>query len=116
MSLHTPQPVQSQAEQVLSFEVTQAGKAVPDLQEYLGALGHLVVLREETLHFIYAHPLESAAASGRVDFAVTFPMEGTYKLFSQFQHEGEVLTASFVASVAPGQGAAVMDHSMMGHE
>lgn len=77
----------------------------------------MVVLREGTLDFIHAHPIASSTApSGRVDFAVTFPREGKYKLFSQFQHQGRVLTAGFVATVAPGEGAGSMDHSMMGHE
>jgi hypothetical protein len=58
---------------VLSFEVTQGGKAVTDLEEYLGALGHVVVLREGTLDFFHTHPIASSTApSGRVDFAVTF--------------------------------------------
>ena len=96
--------------------MTRAGEPVADLQEYLGARGHVVVLREGTLDFIHAHPLEGAAASERVDFAVTFPREGTYKLFSQFQHDDRVLTSGFVASVAPGAGTDTMDHSMMGHE
>ena len=59
---------------------------------HLGARGHVVVLREGTLDFIHAHPITSATEfSGRVDFAVTFPIEGKYKLFSQFQHQGRVL-------------------------
>jgi hypothetical protein len=115
--LHAPQPLTSGKTQELSFEVTKGGQAVTDLEVYLGALGHVVVLGEGALDFIHAHPLEEAAAqTGRVGFAVTFPQEGRYKIFSQFQHQGRVLTTSFVASVAPGEeeGGAV-DHGMMAH-
>jgi hypothetical protein len=53
--------------QELSFEVTKGGEAVSDLEEYLGALGHVVVLREGSLDFLHAHPLEGASAqTGRV--------------------------------------------------
>jgi hypothetical protein len=117
VSLHAPQPLTSGRSQELSFEMTKGGEAVTDLQEYLGALGHVVVLREGSLDFIHAHPLEGAAAqSGRVGFAITFPGEGRYKIFPQFQHQGRVLTSSFVATIAPGGEEEATDHGTMGHE
>lgn len=72
----------------LEFTVRDAGNAV-ELQPYLGARGHLVVLREGDLAYIHAH-----ADEDRLAFDVPFPSEGRYRLFLQFKVGGEVETAS----------------------
>ncbi len=84
----------------LSFKVTKDGKPVTNLQPYLGALGHAVVLKEGTLDYIHAHALQKATAiqNGTINFHVEFPYSGNYKVFMQFQHGGKV-TTSFVVLV-----------------
>ncbi|HEX4930386.1 MAG TPA: hypothetical protein VFV62_06710 [Gaiellaceae bacterium] len=72
----------------LEFTVSDAGKPV-ELQPYLGARGHLVVLREGDLAYIHAH-----ADADRLSFDVPFPSEGRYKLFLQFKVGGTVETVS----------------------
>lgn len=72
----------------LEFTVDDAGNPV-ELQRYLGALGHLVVLREGDLAYIHAHADEE-----RLSFEVPFPSEGRYRLFLQFKVAGTVETAS----------------------
>ena len=87
-------------ERALRFTISENGKPAKDLQPYLGALGHIVVLSEGDLLYVHAHPDESAAnAPGAVSFEVHFPRAGKYKIFGQFQHRGRVLTASFVTEV-----------------
>ena len=119
--LTTSEPLQAGTTAVLSFQLTEDGKPVTDLEEYLGALGHSVILREDTLDFIHAHPMEAAGAAqdGQVDFMVTFPEAGKYKVFTQFQRNGEVFTTDYVVSVETGQdmhsSMPGMDHSNMGH-
>lgn len=116
----TPASVTAQVPTTLSFTLNRGGTLVKNLEPYLGALGHTVVLREGDLEFLHAHALDEnvAGQTGTVDFAVTFPSEGTYKVFSQFQHEGKILTTDFVAfakreTANPTETPA--DRQMMGH-
>lgn len=95
----------SQNNQNFDFEIKKKGTLVTNLEAYLGALGHTVVLREGDLQFVHAHAIQKSTdpQTGKVRFAITFPEAGNYKLFSQFQHEGEILTSDFVVNVAEGK-------------
>lgn len=91
----------SSAEKTLEFSLTRAGKPVTDLESYLGALGHLVVLRDGDLEYIHTHALTTDLQNqtGKVQFAVDFKKAGTYKAFVQFQRGGKVMTASYVINI-----------------
>lgn len=96
--ISTPTPITAETSTTLSFDIKQNGGLVTNLEKYLGALGHTVVLREGDLEFLHTHALDDNVANqtGKVDFAVTFPTAGTYKIFSQLQHQGKVITTNFV--------------------
>ena len=81
------------AEAELRFTITKDGAPV-HTEPYLGAGGHLVALREGDLAFLHVHPMDDS-----VRFAATFPTEGRYRLFLQFQHEGRVQTVAFTQEV-----------------
>lgn len=84
------------AELVLS--VRRDGVPVTDLQPYLGAAGHLVVLRHGDLAYLHVHPEESGTAAGagpEVGFAAEVPSDGSYRLFFEFRHDDTVRTAEF---------------------
>ncbi len=86
----------------LVFRVNRGGRPVEDLEPYLGALGHLVALREGDLAFLHVHPQDHAGDGARgpeVSFHATFPSEGRYRLFLQFAHAGRVRTAAFTVEV-----------------
>lgn len=101
----------------LVFHVSQDGAPVNDVEPYLGALGHLVALREGDLAFLHVHPeTEDAAheedepahiAEGAADhqtgeeiaFGAEFPTAGRYRLFLQFKHAGRVRTADYTVEV-----------------
>ena len=75
-------------------------------EPYLGAGGHLVALREGDLAFLHVHPADDDHGGAPTDehddsvgFAATFPTEGRYRLFLQFQHEGRVHTVAFTQEV-----------------
>jgi hypothetical protein len=82
------------AESELGFTVTRDGKPVA-VEDYLGAKGHLVALREGDLAFLHVHPDENS-----LRFGATFPTAGTYRLFLQFQTEGRVHTAAFTQEIS----------------
>jgi hypothetical protein len=80
----------------LRFTITRDGEPV-ETEPYLGAGGHLVALREGDLAFLHVHPTEEGHGVG---FMATFPTEGRYRLFLQFQHEGRVQTVAFTQEVS----------------
>ena len=80
-------------ESQLAFAVTRDGKPV-EVQEYLGARGHLVALRQGDLAFLHVHPDEDS-----LRFMATFPTAGAYRLFLQFKVDGRVHTAAFTQEV-----------------
>lgn len=100
-----PESPQSNQTTMMTFSIERGGKPVRDLEKYLGALGHAVVLSEGKLEFIHAHPEgeDGLNQSGDVGFNVVFPSQGRYKVFMQFQHDGKVRTVDFVVSVAQAQ-------------
>jgi hypothetical protein len=79
----------------LRFTITRDGVPV-DTETYLGAGGHLVALREGDMAFLHVHP----TSDDSVRFAATFPTEGRYRLFLQFQHDGRVQTVAFTQEVS----------------
>lgn len=97
----TTRPGESAHEKRLSFGITADGQKVTDLQKYLGALGHLVVLREGDLEYIHTHALTTDVTkqTGTVEFDVDFKQPGNYKAFAQFQRGGKVVTTNFVIAV-----------------
>lgn len=107
----------------MKFLIVKDGKPVKDLEPYLGALGHLVILGDDATTFLHAHPEEHAAphddagkpphahpSTGEVAFATRFPKPGLYKAWAQFQHKGQVVIADFVFDVKAGAaGVATAD-------
>jgi hypothetical protein len=86
--------VRAGRESELTFAVTRTGKLV-SLQDYLGAKGHLVALREGDLAFLHVHP-----DANSLRFAATFLDAGSYRLFLQFKIAGHVHTAAFTLEVS----------------
>ena len=99
----TPNP-QPYAALPLTLGVTfdKDGAAYKNLQTYLGALGHMVVLGPN-LEFIHAHPLDEATVTqtGLIAFRVTFPDPGQYKIYLQTQADGQVNTTDYIYTVKP---------------
>ena len=89
--------VASGAQTGLVFRVTRKGQEVGDLDPYLGALGHLVALREGDLAYLHVHPMHGAGS--QIAFHTSFPSAGRYRLFLQFAREGRVHTAAFTLEV-----------------
>lgn len=91
--------VSAGSEATLAFELRREGSPVDALEPYLGALGHLVVVREGDLAYLHVHPRETDPGSGRVEFGARFPTRGRYRLFLQARPDGELVTVRFDVSI-----------------
>lgn len=128
----TKAPLRTEEEAELVFEVTKDGNPVTDLQPYLGAMGHLVIISQDLKSFVHSHPHEegeeaghshdgkgesggehggkdakpaAAEASGPdIHFHAHFDSSGLYKGWGQFQHMGKILTVPVVMEVKAGSG------------
>jgi Cu+-exporting ATPase len=99
----------------LHFEFTHAatGRPVDDLQPFLAAAGHVVVMRSDGTTFAHEHA-EVEDDQGRTVFALPgqtfgpaldvhaeFDSPGTYRLWGQFRlADGEVLTVPFTVEAS----------------
>lgn len=107
-------PIPAGVETMLVFTVSKDTAPVADLQNYLGAKGHAVILKEQSLEYFHTHPAEHGAGHGdvteapgpgEVHFAATLPAPGRYKVFAQFRPEGNLITVANVYEVtAPPSG------------
>jgi hypothetical protein len=81
----------------LTFRIEDAvsGSPVTDLEPYLGASAHLLIVPVDLTEAIHGHP--TADDKGPVvTFAPVIPRSGRYKLWLQVQRRGVVSTAAFV--------------------
>ncbi|MEW9702062.1 hypothetical protein [Paenibacillus sp. SI8] len=88
-------------ELTLNFTIkdAQTKQPVKDLQPYLGAIGHVVILNEDAGEYLHVHPLEEKSSGPDAKFMATFPHSGVFKIWGQFQQNGKVFTAPFVVKV-----------------
>ena len=91
----------------VTVTVSRAGVPVTDLDPYLGALGHLVAIRDGDLAYLHVHPLDATdgPAGPAVRFAVEVPTTGEYGLYFDFSHDGTVRTAAVTAQAVPAGDA-----------
>jgi hypothetical protein len=88
----------------LTMHVSKDGKPVTDLEPYLAAYGHLVMLRGGDMAYIHVHP-DGEPGDGKtapgpeIVFHAEAPSYGPYRLYLDFQHQGKVRTAEFTVNV-----------------
>lgn len=90
----------------LTFQLTDptSGKPITDLEPYLGAMGHLIIIHQDGQTFVHSHPMEdetgiAKSKAGSVTFNARFPKPGRYKAWGQFQRSGKVITIPFVMDI-----------------
>ena len=88
----------------------RTGAPVRDLEPYLGAWGHTLILNADQSHYLHSHPTDMlpggydpARVRGgpEVEFKAMFPEAGEYRIWTQFQRGGRVTTVSFTVRVSP---------------
>jgi hypothetical protein len=83
----------------LMFFQLKPAKGDFQLEQYLGAWGHMLAASGDLIDLIHTHPF-LADGGPRVQFNVIFPREGVYRVWVQFQSRGEVNTVAFNVPVA----------------
>lgn len=64
-------------------------------EQYLGALGHVVILDEKAENYIHVHPLEG----NEPVFETKFTEPGIYKIWAEFKFNGEVFVFPYVVEI-----------------
>jgi hypothetical protein len=87
------------------FRLTRDGRPVNDLQPYIGAMGHCVIISQDTQTYLHCHPEQllaptpDARGGPDVPFHTIFPRPGLYKIWGQFKRGNHVVIADFVVDV-----------------
>lgn len=87
----------------LSFDLKDnKNQPIKDLQPYLGEKGHLVIIKSSSpltsSDYIHAHAIKNTP-DGKIEFHTKFPKPGTYKMWMQFNRNGQIKTADFWVNV-----------------
>ncbi|WP_425271781.1 hypothetical protein [Paenibacillus protaetiae] len=101
VQLTAESPLQAGNEVTLAYKLAdeKTGAPVTDLQPYLGAIGHVVILSSDARLYLHVHPLESQGSGPEAKFQTVFPQAGIYKIWAQFKREGSVITVPFTVRV-----------------
>lgn len=94
-------PLETRKAATLKFSIADEKTDAPitDLEPYLGAIGHVVILTEDGERYIHVHADEGQGSGPEAVFETEFPRSGIYKIWGQFQRKGEVFTVPFVVEV-----------------
>jgi hypothetical protein len=96
-----PRDLKAGREGVLRFTLSDAASGAPvtDLEPFLGAPGHLLIVNADLTEADHVHPEEPVARGPAITFQPLLPAGGFYKLWLQFQRRGVVTTVPFVVAV-----------------
>jgi hypothetical protein len=86
----------------ITFRAADSGNPILDLQPYLGAMGHMIMIHDDAQTFVHAHPDERDLQNGKqgeLTFLARPPKPGLYHLWVEFQRQNKVGTAEFVIDV-----------------
>jgi hypothetical protein len=101
-----------------------SGKAIADLQTYLGAFGHTLIMSEDMADYVHSHPLDILAQPDEeggppqflippgsdleairggpdVTFEGLMPRPGMYRAWTQFRRNNKIHTFAFTFRVTP---------------
>jgi hypothetical protein len=111
IELTLPRPQLFAGEDVdLPFHFTDAktGEPVRDLQRYLGAFAHALIVSEDLVEYIHTHPKEmlegtdiKSGGGPDVTFDAFFPRPGRYRAWIQFQRNDRLSTVVYTFEVPP---------------
>jgi hypothetical protein len=99
----------------LKYRLTdeRTGEPVRDLEPYLGAWGHTLILNADQSEYLHSHPTEmlpddvdikTLRGGPEVEFKTMFPAAGNYRIWTQFQRAGRIITVFFTIRVKETEG------------
>jgi hypothetical protein len=82
---------------------SRSHRAVVDLEQYLGASGHVFAIAEDLEYAAHSHPVSdfSDASGPNVMFEALFPRPGMYRVWAQFKRFDQLSVVSFTVPVRP---------------
>ncbi|WP_127531301.1 hypothetical protein [Paenibacillus kobensis] len=85
---------------MLDYNISDAatGESV-QLEPYLGTKGHCVILDAKANQYVHVHAADDMRQGSNVMFHTEFPAAGTYRVWGQFQYNGQVIAAPFDVKV-----------------
>lgn len=97
----TMDSAEANKELTLKFSITdeKTNQPITDLEPYLGAIGHVVVLSEDGERYLHVHAVEGQGSGPEALFETEFPKSGVYKIWLQFQRDNQVFTVPYVIKV-----------------
>jgi hypothetical protein len=112
VQFEAPLQIEANTDVTLAFHLD-----VADLQPWLGAWAHIMIVSRDGSEFIHAHPLEGPATSAvhshtapvagpgplPIRTQTGFRSPGEYKVWLQFQRNGEIVTRAYNLTVAPAR-------------
>lgn len=104
---------------ILNYEIfdSETKKPANDLQNYLGAKAHFVIIRKGLGRFVHAHPMSGDMNMNmnsnqnmdgmtmeidedhKISAMTNFPNSGIYKIFAQFKRNDKIITVPFIFEV-----------------
>ena len=85
----------------LSISTADGNQPVRELEPYLGAFGHMLIMDEQMFDYVHSHPTENPVASIPIEqqrggpdvmFEGLMPKAGRYRAWTQVKYRGEVYT------------------------
>lgn len=85
----------------VTFEDAVSGEPLADLEPYLGAWGHALIVSADLADAVHSHPVTPLTSPGgpRIFFSQRFPRPGYYRMWIQVQRRGDVATVPFTLHV-----------------
>ncbi|WP_207515799.1 heavy metal-binding domain-containing protein [Longitalea luteola] len=114
VSLQNGNDFKTNRTQALQFTIEKNGSrlAARDIENYLGASAHIVMIGKADKDLLHIHPVASKSYPIYAETHVDKP--GIYRMWVQFQVAGKVRTADFTVDVQEGASAET-SHDHHGH-
>ena len=90
-------PLRTGEPQTLTLRVT--GQSATTIEPWLGMAGHMIIVASDGSVFGHVHGTLLDAQTATLAFTYQFPAAGTYRLWGQFQHAGQLITVPFTIDV-----------------
>lgn len=103
VSLLNGEDLKTNRSQDLKFAIEKKGKKfqVADMQDYLGATAHIVMISQIDKDFLHIHPMSDKQYPIYAQTNINKP--GIYRMWVQFKIDGKLQTADFTVNVAAGE-------------